>query len=96
MLQHLVTRMREGKMRNGAVAYVLFDTKWHDDVASWRALKRHAEWSTQVSIDEQSLCLSMLKESDYERRYCHRAKGTFIVASISVAKYAVAMNASAA
>lgn len=86
VLAHLHTH--RDKLRPGATAITLHDTKWHLDVRSLQTLRSHAMWHETVQYDERYDCCVKTKrrrdcalyaqETTRDRHnQCDRAFGTF-------------------
>ena len=85
-LRHLRAELVRGRIRDGAVAVVLFDLSWHEDRASLLRLRPLATWSEEVSFDERTLCETKLAAAPPSEREggwkCSRAVGKFVVLGI--------------
>ena len=89
-LRHLRAEQLPGRIRDGAVAVVLFDLSWHEDRASLLRLRPLATWSEEVSFDERALCevkLAAAPPSEREGGWkCSRAVGKFVVLGIPLTR----------
>ena len=79
VLAHLRRLQLRGRVRQGAIAILVFDTQYETDMDDWRALYLLAAWSEVVSVDERADCVQKLAGS-----LCDRAVGKWIVAGISI------------
>ena len=77
---------RREKIRPGAQAVVLFESKLRVDQESWLSLQRFVAWSETVSFDECSPCRARFHQriKDYTGPWstCNRAVGSFHVAGV--------------
>ena len=91
-LQQLLSEQRQDRVRKGAEAILLFDSKWQLDMESWLKLCPHAAWSAKIPFNEGKRCQKLLGHSKDASETCNRAFGHFIVAGIPVSRMATFEN----
>jgi hypothetical protein len=83
VLKRLKEEQCAGRIRPSAEAILIFDEKWPNDMKDLGLLSDAFTWQQRIPFDEQSMCD---KSATGGIDSCHRSKGTFIVASLSVAQ----------
>lgn len=84
-LQTAYREQRAGRVRKNAEAILLFDTKFHVDLAGWKDLCPLAGWSVRIPFNEKAKCLrDNGGKSPGGPATCDRAHGFFIVAGFPV------------
>jgi len=88
VLQHLRRQLDARVVRPEAVAIVLFEVGFPDDMRSFYRLRNLSKWEMSVAFDETALCKRKLRQ-----RWFHaRAHGTFRVAEIRIADVPLALD----
>ena len=82
VLKHLRKQQLGGSIRSNALAIVLFEHGFPDDMQSFRALRNYTSWSETVRFDERALCSRMLRRKPW---FWSRAHGSYRVVGIQIA-----------
>jgi hypothetical protein len=83
VLTHLRKQLDAGSIRQSAMAIILFEVGYSDDIRSWQRLRGIAAWNETVEFDETTLCKAQIEKRKHW--LCSRAHGTFHVAGIRIA-----------
>lgn len=88
LLDTLVSLQRQGKVRQGAEAVLLFDHKWEPDMKSLRRLETFMTWRANAIYNERDFCYAAVPKESVNYNFCKtRGAGTFTVAAIPLSKY---------
>ena len=84
VLERLKKEQCAGRIRPSAEAILIFDEKWPKDMKDLGLLSDAFTWQQRIPFDEERMCVEYATEGESD--LCHRSKGAFIVASLSIAQ----------
>ena len=91
VLQNLRKRQLSGQIRPDAMAILLFEDGYRDDMRSYEGLQNLAEWHEVIEFDEAAQCRRIY--GAHRRWLINRAKGRFHVIGVRVANVTVVESA---
>lgn len=81
VLQHLHAQQQAKIVRPNAVAIVLFELGFPDDMQSYQLIKNFTSWTETVHFDESALCRKRIRKPWFVKR----AHGAFMVVGVRLA-----------
>ena len=83
VLSHLRRQQRAGGIRPSAIAILLFENGFEEDMRSLRTLRNISSWEEEVPFDETKLCKQMYRTKQWFRK---RASGSYTVLGLPLAR----------
>lgn len=83
VLSHLRRQQVAGGIRQSAMAILLFENGFEEDMRSLRTLRNISSWEEEVPFDETKLCKQMYRTKQWFRK---RASGSYTVLGLPLAR----------